>query len=769
VQNEGRLQQQLNEARARSDSKTSADRAPLLQTLAEAFGARGNLVFRERSLYSLATYLYDSNRFSESTRTLDLVLRLAEEHKWYYYWETARSQMASNLSRAGEDSEAIRYCSQGVNSQATPYFEAKRSQYIGMACWHVGDLDHALHHFRESIQTLIQKDPRRGDLAYDYLNVADIYRLKGSHRLARLYSDTALNLAQEAKESDLIAQSASFSAIEMSILGESGIAHDRMQLTFDSLNNEALGQRRFTDPLAYIRAASIALQQGSAQESLKYYAKAQQALEWPESDVTLRIDALRGKARTLLSLGRTTEARPELLKAVDLIDHQRGRIAEGENRNHYLDATRGVFDQMIVLDTQYQSGMEAEAFDWSERSRARTLFDEISFRSKKGESGASSNRDLKDTAQTLGLKDVQKALPPDLTLLEFAVTDQGTTIFVITKLGMAAKPCSATSAELQRLVSEYVGLISEAAPIEDITEKGKKLYDLLVSPVKADLRDKAKVCIIPDESLHFLPFCSLVDPQGDYLVDAHSLTYAPSASVLINCLRDDDRRAGQTPEKVVVVGNPAYDTGRFAELRSLPESEDEADRIAGLYPGALLLTRANATVQRLRSAIKDSDVAHLALHSITDEAFPGKVGLILAKDSSESASSGLGKAATLGGEDMGVWFLNEIYGVKLPRTRLVVISSCESGVGEYYKGEGIVSLVYPFIVAGAPSVVASLWSVQSEPTSNLMYQFHVSRQNDKAATGDALRAAQLKMAHGERYNHPFYWAAFVAVGAAEHR
>ena len=771
LENEIQLERQWRGARDRASTDSFADQMPMFQQLVKKFGLVGNFVFQQRSLFNLATCLYKSNRFRESTKLLEQILQFAEGRRWYYYQELAISQMAINLSRVGEDSLAIRYCTREDDPHYTPYFEAKSLQYVGVACWHLGDLDRALENFRKSIDILISKDPRRDELAYNYLNVADIYRLKGSHHLAQLYSEAALDFAQEAQYSDLIAQSSSFSAFEMSVSGQPAIAQERMQLAFESLSKEAAGQRHFTEPLAYIRAAGIALQRNNPRESLDDYAKAQEALTWPEADITLRIEALQGHAKTLMTLGRLSEAGPELLKAVDLIDHQRGKIAEGENRSHYLDATRAVFDQMVLFDTQYQSGKQAEAFDWSERSRARTLFDEISFRNTRTGTSAASNRDLKDTAQTLSLNQVQKALPADLTLLEFAVTDQGTTIFLIDKSGMTAKPCSATAADLQRLVSEYLGLISELAPIEDILEKGKRLYDLLIEPVAADIRNKPNVCIIPDESLHFLPFGALVDGQGHYLVETHCVTYAPSASVLINCLRDDSMKPKRTPEKVVIVGNPAYDTSRFPELRSLPDSEDEANRIGTLYPGALTLVGADATVERLRSALTDSDVVHLGLHSITDEAFPGKVGLVLAKpaNSSKTPQSVFNKDATSRGQGDGVWFLDAIYGVRLPHTRLVVLSSCQSGVGEYYRGEGIVSLVYPFIVAGAPSVVASLWSVQSEPTSSLMYQFHLARQSTKAGIGDALQAAQLKMLLDARYEHPFYWAAFVAVGAAQHR
>jgi CHAT domain-containing protein len=117
-------------------------------------------------------------------------------------------------------------------------------------------------------------------------------------------------------------------------------------------------------------------------------------------------------------------------------------------------------------------------------------------------------------------------------------------------------------------------------------------------------------------------------------------------------------------------------------------------------------------------------------------------------------------------EDDGVWQSYEIYKMKLPRTRLVVLSACQTGIEQQYRGEGAVSLARPFIVAGVPLVVASLWPVDSESTEQLMVSFHRHRTQDHLPTAEALRRAQLELLGGEdtRYRQPYYWAAFTAIG-----
>jgi len=111
-------------------------------------------------------------------------------------------------------------------------------------------------------------------------------------------------------------------------------------------------------------------------------------------------------------------------------------------------------------------------------------------------------------------------------------------------------------------------------------------------------------------------------------------------------------------------------------------------------------------------------------------------------------------------------FLRELYGIRLPDTKLVVLSACQSGLGRYYRGEGIVSLIRPFLSSGVPTVVASLWPVNSEATADLMIEFHRERTLDHMQTAGALRAAQVEMIRSKLHQHPFYWAPFTLVGAS---
>jgi CHAT domain-containing protein len=243
------------------------------------------------------------------------------------------------------------------------------------------------------------------------------------------------------------------------------------------------------------------------------------------------------------------------------------------------------------------------------------------------------------------------------------------------------------------------------------------------------------------------------------------------------------------------VGNPQFSSEYFPNLPPLVDAEKEASLSASFYaPSSLVLTGAEATERRVRAAMSECDVAHLALHCVVEERSPWLAALVLARASpaqgaqppaseplaaagpttdanrivtvkrSALLTSELPQEPVVDSSD-GLLYLSELYDIRLPRTRLVVLSACQSGLGQYYRGEGIVSLVRPFLAVGVPTVVASLWAVDSRATSDLMIEFHRQRKVQNLRAGDALRAAQIGMARSGLYQHPYYWAPFIVVGS----
>jgi CHAT domain-containing protein len=255
----------------------------------------------------------------------------------------------------------------------------------------------------------------------------------------------------------------------------------------------------------------------------------------------------------------------------------------------------------------------------------------------------------------------------------------------------------------------------------------------LVSPVRERLRTPV-VGIIPSDVLHYVPFAALRD--GDtYLGETHTLFHLPSASTLPYIAA---KRKAQPGELVALAQSQA------AGLPSLRFADGEAQEVAALY-GARAVTGDAATESAFRSAAGGAGILHLAAHGELNSTAPLFSRIFLAPE----------------GESDGSLTVQEVYSLDLRRADLVVLSACETVLGEQSRGDDIVGLNRAFIYAGAPTVVASLWSVNDLATSVLMTAFYRGLQGG-LSKAEALQAAQAETR--AVFPHPFYWAAFVLTG-----
>jgi CHAT domain-containing protein len=436
-----------------------------------------------------------------------------------------------------------------------------------------------------------------------------------------------------------------------------------------------------------------------------------------------------------------------------LIEQYRNNITERGNRSDFFDASQDVFDQLIQLQAR-AFGQMTRAFNTSEQARARTLLDDLAATA----SGAAANQASQiatppapRSVTALTLKKVQAALPDDLTLISYSVTSGGTLIFVVTRNDFMVTESEASTEMLDQLVKDYVAALKEQVSVEKLAEQSRQLYQLLIAPVEAKLGTATRLCIAPDKALHRLPFAALLDAAGNYLTQSYILTSVPSASTLAYCLKQASRKNAVTDEKLLAVGDPLFNRDHFPTLPPLPESGREARDSAAFYTHSAVLTDANATKARTLAELITCDVAHFSTHCLVQEKTPWLAALVLAQAGEE--------------DDNELLRLNEFNKIGSLRARLVILSACQSALGQYYRGEGIVSLVRPFLARSVPSVVASLWPVDSQATATLMIDFHRARRQNRSPAADALHAAQMRMIQSAQFNHPYYWAPFVVVGS----
>jgi CHAT domain-containing protein len=316
-----------------------------------------------------------------------------------------------------------------------------------------------------------------------------------------------------------------------------------------------------------------------------------------------------------------------------------------------------------------------------------------------------------------------------------------------------------------------------------------------MEPVRVLTGDATHLLISPDGELNLIPFEALVDGQGRYLVEHYAFTYLTSGrdlqrmQVARNSLSDplvmadplfgepetdqpskSDARKPKpvTKRQSIITGNDLSQV-YFAPLAG---TEREASTIKSLFPEITMLTGAAATEARLKQASAPR-LLHIATHGffLTDElndtdtrgtraiSASAKIENPLLRSGLALAGANLHKSS----KDDGILTALEASGLNLWGTKLVTLSACDTGVGEVKNGEGVYGLRRAFVLAGAETLVMSLWPVSDYVTREMMTGYYKGLK-EGVGRGESLRQVQLSMIKRKGREHPFYWASFIQSG-----
>jgi CHAT domain-containing protein len=582
----------------------------------------------------------------------------------------------------------------------------------------------------------------------------------GLHGAALEYQKEALRLALEMDRPLLISRS----------YDHLGQIYADLKIYDDALKNVGLafevGSKLSAERPGLEMMANSSLHAGEIYRQVGDYGKAVEAYErsiqlYNELDYPYyTYPAHKGKLLSFIAEGDDPATEEELQIVLGLFEQYRAKLTSESQRNTFFDVEQSVYD--LAMDFAYSKKQNPrQAFEYSELSRARSLLDAMRQSIQVSEQENGPELRLPSTSTPLALTDIEQRMPPQAQIVQYAVLEDKLLIWVVNGTGMTPEEVTLDSQALSDKVHAFLRAVSMPSTDADAEAErdAKELYAILIKPVEP-LLDKTKLlCIIPDKILHYVPFGALISAAtGRYLVQDFRLGLSPSATVFVDCSEKAARKSGEIEERLLSVGNPSFDRDTFPSLPPLPSGGREAEAITAFYKSSpRLLREEEAREETVRREMEQSDVAHFALHYVVDDHSSLLSKMVLAAGRAENA---------LGKEDDGVWQSYEIYKMKLPRTRLVVLSACQTGIEQQYRGEGAVSLARPFIVAGVPLVVASLWPVDSESAAQLMVSFHRHRTQEHLPTAEALQLAQLEMLGGDdtRYRHPYYWAAFTAIG-----
>jgi CHAT domain-containing protein len=317
----------------------------------------------------------------------------------------------------------------------------------------------------------------------------------------------------------------------------------------------------------------------------------------------------------------------------------------------------------------------------------------------------------------------------------------------------------------------------------DAKRLARALDQQLMQPVRKLLGNTRNLLLSPDGALNLIPFGALVDEQNRHLIESYSFTYLTSGRDLLRLQAQSPSRQGP-----VVVANPLFDLGKSAQpgplvsesgepRRSLEFSQASFDPLPGtaiegrtlgaVLPGARLLTGVEATEAAIKQ-IRGPSILHVATHGffLPDETWSLdanrtmfsedpllRSGLILAGANQRQS----------GGREDGILTASEVAALDLWGTKLVVLSACDTGLGDVRNGQGVYGLRRALVLAGAQSQVMSLWEVADRPTRELMVDYYKGLQEGQGRS-EALRNVQLRMLRSRDRRHPYYWAAFIESG-----
>lgn len=348
---------------------------------------------------------------------------------------------------------------------------------------------------------------------------------------------------------------------------------------------------------------------------------------------------------------------------------------------------------------------------------------------------------------------LQQYLLPRQAVISFYVTANTLNLFVITRAGFQQTRID-SFASIQQAVTHWLAALQN--PTSGRRFKGapwgRQLYRQLVSPLQALTGDAREWIIIPDNILYYLPFESLpasAAANSGPLLETTEISYQFSSRFIV-AQANRKQQPSATPYQTLAFA-PFAQAGQpfphyaYTFMQQLPASARE---IADL-PGRAFIN-AQATKAQFLQQLQQYPVIHLATHAIADTGNSAASFIAFYPRTHQPAQDAL--------------YLEELYGLNMEGTRLMIISACETGNGQLVNSEGVLSLTRGFAYAGCASMVNSLWKADDKATAAILHQFHIYLQKGYTKS-KALRQAKLDYLHSNAlYKTPDYWAHLILTG-----
>ena len=662
----------------------------------------------------------------------------------------ALNSIGATYRALGEPEKALEYHQRALpilHGANLPY-EATALQNIGLAYRDLGQFPKAIECYEQALALLEKRGNRRvAAQVLNYMGDAS-FKMGDAHKSVE-YWERALPGAHDAGDR----------VVEASIL--TGIARAQFEV-----GNLGEAQTRLDAALAMtdaIRTAWIGPDMSSFYASTvrdRYELQIELLMQRHQEAAAFEASE-QARARSLLQL--LSESHADIREGVDpaLLERERALQAALRVKSEQRIRTQNAALQKDIDDlaAQYRE-VEAQIRSSSPRYAALTQ------------------------PQPLHLAEIQKqVLDPDTLLLEYALGEKRSFLWAVTPDSFASYELPGRP-QLEALARQAYGNLSIRQPETSERDRSStlSLSRALLAPVAAQLGNK-RLVVVAEGGLQYVPFAALPAPmaKGRPLMADHEIVNLPSAST-IAVLRQQIEGRKPAPRMVAVLADPVFDrndprvrhAGRVTADEP-PEAENlersakdagvvhfdrllasrrEADTIVALAGKTSSLKAVDFEASRQLATSNDLGqyrFIHVATHGLLNSRTPELSGLVFSLvDRDGKPQNGFVEA-------------QEIYNLKLGAD-LVVLSACETALGKEIRGEGLVGLTRGFMYAGVPRVVASLWKVPDQATTELMQKFYQGILQQGLQPAGALRAAQYAMWKETRRSAPYYWAGFTLQG-----
>jgi CHAT domain-containing protein len=381
-----------------------------------------------------------------------------------------------------------------------------------------------------------------------------------------------------------------------------------------------------------------------------------------------------------------------------------------------------------------------------------------------------------NSGSIISYETIQKALKPDEAAMEIlqlseyknGFTGKGNYVALIIKPKDLQLVELGDAAGIEKAVSDFRDKTINQKPENEAWAATWK-------PLDKELSGINKLYLSLDGAYHQLSINALKDNEGKYMVDKYSIQFVGNTKDVLEVKKNETNM--QKPSSAFLIGNPLY--GKSGLLEQLPGTEAEVKNISKLLANykvkTITLFGKDATEAKVKE-INSPSIVHIATHGyFLADISKVETSKVLGVDISAAKENPLLRSGVLlagcdnvfdenyrpaPNSENGVLTAYEAMSLNLDKTDLVVLSACETGLGSVKQGEGVYGLQRAFLIAGAKSIIMSLWSVSDEATMELMtgfYDNYAKGGNKQQAFSDAIKVLKTK------YKDPYFWSAFVML------